>query len=185
MTPQEQFASAPSGDGPGQPRVNFRQADALSITSMRKIILSRGKVALVDDSDYDRVNQFKWSANRNQSGNWYAISRNRYLHHFILSLHTQIDHANGDGLDNQRHNLRPATNSQNRANSKKQAGSSRYRGVRLNVNVRSIRWRAGIHLAGRSISLGTYPSEEEAGLAYNRAALIYFGEFARLNPIEF
>ncbi len=69
MRPQTQFASAPSGDGHGQPRVNFRQADALSLTHM-EIPLMNGGTALIDDMDYAKVNAYQWRWVRAGTAEW-------------------------------------------------------------------------------------------------------------------
>lgn len=94
------------------------------------------------------------------------------------------DHINRDGLDNRRDNLRPATNSQNVANSEYggRKVASPYRGVSPTRNGR--RWRARIQAEGKQFRLGTFDTPEEAALAYNAAAIQHYGEFARLNAIE-
>jgi hypothetical protein len=92
-----------------------------------------------------------------------------------------VDHVNGDGRDNRVSNLRAATysqNSQNRRKSKKRCGS-KYKGVWLDK--RSGRWRAQICFDGDRRHLGYYGEEEAAARAYDRAAVRYHGEFARVN----
>jgi Txe/YoeB family toxin of Txe-Axe toxin-antitoxin module len=87
-----------------------------------------------------------------------------------------IDHANNDGTDNRWSNLREATNSKNMANRRKCMGS-------LNKGVAKVTggnsWQARVAVNGRLIYLGSYPTEQEAHVAYLNAAKHYFGEFAR------
>lgn len=102
------------------------------------------------------------------------------MHQEILPGYPKVDHKNGDGLDNQRSNLRPTTLSQNRANSRKTPGcSSQFKGV--SWHTKSQKWMAGIKVAQKSFNLGLYHIEEEAARAYDKAAKQHFGEFARLN----
>ena len=93
---------------------------------------------------------------------------------------SEIDHINGDGLDNRLVNLRPVTSHQNHANRHKIWGVSRYKGVNRSASKRNP-WRAEIQVKGRSIYLGVFPSQEAAARAYDAAAREHFGEFARTN----
>lgn len=162
----------------------------------REIPLTKGKVAIVDAADYDWLNQWKWHAQiRRRTGLWYAhrkiwIGRMEGKKHMRdVSMHRQIlglergdpqiiDHANGDGLDNRRENLRFCTYTQNAQNSRiRKDNKSGYKGVYLHLPGR---WRSRIKVDGRYICLGVYKNPEEAAEAYRRAAQKYFGEFARL-----
>jgi len=89
----------------------------------------------------------------------------------------EVDHINGNGLDNRRCNLRVVTTSQNQANQHARRGRSSFKGV---FKQRS-RWRARIHVQQKGINLGSFLTEEEAARAYDAAALHYFGEHACLN----
>ena len=150
---------------------------------VKTIPLSRGYVALVDDGDYDRLITL---------GTWYAVAghntfygrRNLYhredgsytylLMHNVITGWPMTDHRNGNGLDNQRVNLRPATRSQNMANRRLNSNSaSGFKGVHRQRN----RWIAHC----KSIYLGSFTTAEEAARAYDAAARELFGEFARLN----
>jgi hypothetical protein len=130
---------------------------------------------------------YRWAAVRRNNA-WYAVARIedrrdlRYMHRFILSdVATQIDHRDGDGLNNRRANLRPCTAAQNawNWNANRRRRQSRFRGVHFDG-----RWVASIWVDGRNKSLGRFDSEELAAIAYNRAASELRGEFARLNEVE-
>jgi hypothetical protein len=137
---------------------------------------------LVDAADYERLWPEGWYLLVTKQGKRYAVAhidgRLAYMHREVLSGlvagRAQVDHKNGNTLDNRRENLRVATPSQQRANSKKRRGSaSPYKGV----YVRGDRFLAKIKRA----HIGTFRTEEAAARAYDAAALIEFGEFARLN----
>jgi hypothetical protein len=113
---------------------------------------------------------------------WNLGLETRLLHRIILDAPkgTDVDHINGNGLDNRRCNLRLATRSQNHANRFKKPGTtSRFKGVRFERN----RWHAQIRVQYKKTYLGSFRDEIDAALAYNAAALEAFGEFARINTI--
>jgi hypothetical protein len=152
-----------------------------------------GRVALVDGEDYDLVMQYKWHVYEQKQSTSsgtvgpYAIAntivegrRTTVKMHVLIMGCPYIDHANGNGLDNRRENLRPATHVQNSRNTvAHKNGLSRYKGV--GFHSLNGRWRARIKVGAKHISLGVYASEEEAARAYDAAARKYFGEFAFLN----
>lgn len=154
---------------------------------MRKVSLSRGMLALVDEQDYDRVLAAgPWNAHVAR-GRMYAVHSVRArgagckirMHNLILGA-IGVDHIDGDGLNNQRHNLRVASVSQNRANIGVPANNtSGFKGVSQRRNPGP--WIAKIGFQRARIDLGAYPTPEEAARAYDEAARRYFGEFARLN----
>jgi hypothetical protein len=115
------------------------------------------------------------------------------MHREILGLKRQggraqqADHANGDGLDNRRCNLRICSSAQNNANKKKWTGASSYKGVSWSAS--RCRWMAqlgaGLHASGKQAVrfLGRFRTQEEAAYAYNQAALNQYAEFAVLNQL--
>lgn len=162
---------------------------------MKQIPLTQGKVALVDDADYDELSKYKWHAQKEyRSGTFYAaryirLSAGKYtqisMHRQILGLEykdgLQIDHINRNPLDNRRRFLRVCTQSKNMMNRRGKQGSSQYKGVYFDKYHK--KWRAEIRLAGVGSFLGYFDFEEDAAEAYNIAAIRYFGEFACLNEI--
>jgi len=155
----------------------------------KTIPLTQGKVTLVDDEDFEWLNQWKWYHDKGYAARETASrgkpQRKRIAMHRLIvdpPPGMETDHRNGDGLDNRRCNLRTCTHKQNSANSGKSASaSSRYKGVSWHRQNR--KWQSFIGVNGRRKYLGCFRSEEQAARAYNRAALILFGEFARLNSI--
>lgn len=155
---------------------------------MKAIVLTRGRIATVDDEDFDRVNQHKGYARRKGSQYYGArsviLSDGRRiqerLHQFLLGVRG-IDHQDGDGLNNRRGNLRRATQTQNMRGSRRKAhgATSQYRGVSWYSP--SQKWRAKLKTGGQQIHLGHFDSETDAALAYDAAARLLFGDFASPN----
>ncbi len=148
------------------------------------VSLDKGMVTVIDASDAERVLTRRWHAAR-RGKNWYAATtikkKQVYLHRFILDAPpgVMLDHADNDGLNNCRRNLRPCNHSQNGANSPNhKIGKSGYRGVSYNPYGY---WFARIRTKEKRITLGYFHTQEEAALAYDAAARIIHGEFAVLN----
>jgi hypothetical protein len=140
---------------------------------MKIIPLTQGKIALVDDEDYDRLSPHKWYAhNRCQTSYAQRWIENKVcmMHRIILSAPTgvEIDHIDGNGLNNQKSNLRVVTRRQNSQNLHGVVKTSKYVGVHRIHPSRKNCWRAEISVNNKLVSLGCYPSEEEAACAYNR-----------------
>lgn len=161
---------------------------------MRTIPLSgkkaAGRVALVDDEDYELVRQYRWHLYQraHQPQILYATANIRRpngrrtmikMHNFILG-YAGVDHRNGDGLDNQRANLRAATQAQNVHNMRPHAGrSSLFKGVSWDGQRQ--KWTAQISIGGHQRYLGRFTAEENAARAYDAAAAAAWGSYAWLN----
>lgn len=152
---------------------------------MKEIILTKGKVALVDDEDYDAASDHYWWAIPGPH-TWYAqgiINKKRTsLHRFIMkpTAELQVDHIDCNGLNCQKYNMRICTNEQNRRNQRKQSNtSSQYKGVYWNK--RDELWISHITYHGKPQHIGCHHKEDDAAKAYDRMAIILFGEFARTN----
>lgn len=160
---------------------------------VKEIQLTLGKVALVDDEDYEFLNQWKWYAHKGYGEHWYAVRKHTVngkqvmirMHYEILKTPKgmESDHKDGNGLNNQRYNLRVCTRAENQHNQKGylETKTSAFKGVSWHKKGNS--WRAQIGLSNKRIHLGSFATELEAALAYNEAAKKYFGEFARLNQL--
>jgi hypothetical protein len=166
---------------------------------MKEIQLTQGKFAIVPDSDYDYLSRIKWSImnhGRTFYGRHHVGSRNAtgkrdtiMIHRVIWERHNgpippgmEIDHINGNGLDNRLENLRICTHHQNTRNTHrdKTGCTSRFQGVVYRRN----RWIAYIKDGKRQVYLGAFDTEVKAALAYNLEASKLFGEYANLNVIE-
>lgn len=153
---------------------------------MKEVPLTGGKIALVDDEDFENINQHKWHVSR---GGYVVRSTPRilgkqqsiYLHKFILTSPNEVDHINHNTLDNRRANLRIATRSQNMANTRPRPGTSKYKGVYWHK--RDMQWCAQLRVNYKTVYWKRFNSEKEAAIAYNKAALWYFGEFAVMNEV--
>ena len=140
---------------------------------MKTIPLTQGKVALVDDEDYEELMKYKWYARKAPNGLWYAVrsvhlSGGRWkrisMHRFLMAGDSplEVDHINGDGLDNRRANLRLVTKSGNQRN-RKSHRAGRLVGARLaRDHFRRRPWQAEIWDGQRVRHLGCYATEQEA-----------------------
>jgi hypothetical protein len=158
---------------------------------MREIPLTQGKVALVDDTDYEELARFKWYARRSGK-TWYAC---RYggggrsgqvevrMHRQIMGdpVGMLVDHRDGDGLNCQRSNLREATQGQNSTNRSKPVSglSSRYKGVTWDKQWEC--WKARVTHNNIVYHCGNFEKEEDAARAYDDKARAVQGPFARTN----
>lgn len=150
-------------------------------------------MTLVDDSDYEYLNQWKWHIHKNSEGvGVYAKTKmildnkkvSIYMHRWILNLENlelEVDHKDWNGLNNQRDNLRICNKSQNNINRKPyEKPDCKYKGVSYDKNYKKKPWRARLS----SHTLGHFHTPEGAALAYNKKALELYGEFAYLNIIK-
>lgn len=168
--------------------------DRCKVIIVKEIKLTRGKTALVDDEDFEKLNQYEWHVQyHKKTKKYYAVRTatiygkrcNTQMHRFILGLidpKVQGDHLDGNGLNNQRENLRVATNQQNSFNMKKRLScSSQYKGVCWNKFHQ--KWHSKIMVNRKIENLGYFDDEIKAAIAYNKAAERIFGQFALLNVV--
>lgn len=151
--------------------------------------LTLGFTALVSPEDFAAVSARKWTADVRMN-QVYAVRRDgprgqqrrQYMHRSILGAAAgpHVDHANSDGIDNRRGNLRGATAQQNAANRRAQEKtSSPFKGVSFNKRLK--KWHAYVNRHGKREHIGFFATEADAARAYDRAAAEVFGEFARTN----
>ncbi len=150
------------------------------------IPLTRGTFVIVDTNLLRILNIHKWHLSWTKGYERYAMRTEKrkaiYMHREIMNAPDgmEVDHINGNGLDNRRENLRLCTRAQNRMNSVKRIGkSSTFKGVYWHKNCR--KWRASLKLDGKEIHIGYFNTELEAAEAYDVEALYYFGNFAKTN----
>lgn len=149
--------------------------------------LNRGFSTVFDDEDWPLLRDYEWYV-QERGKQVYVRARDIfgdtvYMHRIVLGIHgeLEVDHIDGDTLNNRRVNLRVATVSQNRMNRKKFEGnySSPYKGVSFKRG----RWRAQITVDKKVMHIGTFDSEIDAARAYNDKAIQLHGEFAKLNEL--
>jgi hypothetical protein len=149
-----------------------------------------GRSALIDDRDFGLVSPHRWNVaertRANGSTETYAVTKIQgrmiKMHRLITGFQWKtVDHRNGNGLDNQRSNLRDGTTANQHNRKPTDGGTSRYKGVYW-WTARS-RWVAKIYFQSRPVFLGTFTDEDEAARAYNTKAIELFGEYARLNQL--
>jgi len=145
---------------------------------MKEIQLTQNQVALVDDDMYEELNQFKWYVQKDKN-TFYALrsvpkikgkQKKVWMQHAIIGKPPkglEVDHRNGQGVDNQRDNLRFVTHRQNSQNRKNQKKTSNYPGVCW-ANYRN-KWQANILINEHRKHLGHFTDEKEAFQAYQKA----------------
>jgi hypothetical protein len=154
---------------------------------MKKIKLTQGKFALVDDVDFDWLNQWKWYTRKSRK-TFYAQRNSKTINgvrHLILmhrvilrpSIKKQVDHKDENGLNNQRNNIRICTIGQNNHNHGKTIkNTSGFKGVSWFISAN--KWGAVIGVNGKQKYLGLFSSKIKASEAYIKACKKYHGEFA-------
>jgi hypothetical protein len=173
---------------------------------MKLVALTQNRFAQVDDEDYKYLNQWKWWAMK-RANTTYAGRKGEtvngkkttiMMHRLLLKITDKnilCDHRDHDGLNNQKHNLRACSNSENLRNKISKTGSSsRFLGV--SVYSENIKWIlkngeikngtnkriiAQIRVNNKNFKIGDFKTEEDAARAYDAAAKIHYGEFANLN----
>lgn len=163
---------------------------------MKRVELTQGMHALIDDEDYLLVNQYNWCVLQTAHRHWVAVTgpnkktegKLLYMHRLIMNIGPgqQVDHREHyeDYIDNQKSNLRLCTNAENQYNQRKQLKktSSQYKGVHWNKQ--RCKWQVRINVNRKTNHLGLFIDEDEAARTYNVAAIEHFGEFAKLNEVR-
>lgn len=157
---------------------------------MKTIPLTQGKVAIVDDADFEELSKYKWCAAKCRH-TVYALHRlgqhgyGMLMHRLILdaSPDKHVDHKDGDGLNNRRENIRLCSARQNsQARKIKTVGTtSRFRGVSWDKT--NLLWKSEIKSRGKNYFLGRFAKEKDAARAYDKKARELFGEYAAPNFI--
>lgn len=175
----------------GKPACLSRQGmtSALDVKGdeMKEILLSRGEKTIVDDADFAYLSQWKWSLFKWSKSNTYYAGRRCdrkiiYMHIQLMNYpqNITVDHNDGNGLNDQRSNLRLATQSQQKMNTTKNSrNTSGFKGVCWDKTHN--KWRVRIGVNGKKINVGRFDNPIDAARAYDEAAIKYFGEFAKLN----
>jgi|SRR3990167_74362 len=152
---------------------------------MKTIQLTQGKFAIVDDQDYKNLLFCSWSMSGNGDVQAWINGGMISLHRYLMGkkIGFEIDHVNGNKLDNRRKNLRFCSRHQNSANKNKYStNTTGFKGVTWEKQIN--KFAARITFKYKNITLGRFNTAIEVARAYNKAAVKYFGEFARLNEIS-
>lgn len=157
---------------------------------MKKIPLTQGYFALVDDSDYEAISKYKWHIKKH-GRTFYAKHSTKkgdnrkqktvYMHSLLLATPRgmEVDHIDGDGLNNRRDNIRVCVHAENTRNARTRLDNkSGFRGVHFHS--RDMVWSASIGFKNKRVHLGYFSSKLLAREAYRDASIKYYGNFARV-----
>ena len=167
---------------------------------MKKIALTQGQFSIVDDEDFEAFGADNWYSKRIRKSScmFYAergVHRpggrrtHEKMHRVVLSRKLgrdldkseQCDHINGDGLDNQRENLRLATHSQNQRNCRRHVANPSSQFLGVSWHKASGKWRADVQVDGKQVYLGLHATELAAALAREAFIVAYPELHARSN----
>lgn len=149
-----------------------------------KVHLTKGYYALVDLEYYIKVKDTIWQVSKGANTHYATAAHGLKMHRIIMGLFyndsKEVDHINGDGLDNRKANLRVCTRAENTLNCvRRRDNTSGYKGVCYKRG----RWEAYIQHNHKWRHIGYYPTDVLAAQAYNREATLLHGEFAKLNEV--
>lgn len=168
--------------------MNSRKVRSLRVEgNVAYIPLTKGYEAVIDAADVPLVEGRFWTASvfkntvyamtraKERTGVWRTV----YLHRLLAGVPGQeVDHVSGDGLDNRRINLRPATKAENRRN--RRVGSANTSGIKgVHLDAFTGRWRAEIEVDGVKHRLGRFATQSEAASVYAAASVRLHGDFGR------
>ncbi len=160
-------------------------------SSARLIPLMQGKFAIVDAEDFERISKYKWHfvtsrgksyarTHINLEGVNVSIGMHRLVMDGAVNCQNETDHIDGNGLDNRKAKLRSCTHLENAGNRKRQSNNtSGYKGVSWCKGMG--KWKTQIQYNYKSMHIGYFNCLVKAAVAYDGAAMKYFGEFAKLN----
>lgn len=164
---------------------------------MKQLLLSgnSGEATLVDEADYEKASRYKWYLLKTPWANYAAgkiDNKTVYLHRFVTnpSKNKQVDHINGNGLDNRQSNLRICSSAQNSRNTKPRKNSSGYKGVTRFVDTKTgilywwVRVNKRTNGSNNVIYQKLHKDLKEAAKDYNRMAIATYGQYARLNEVS-
>ena len=160
-----------------------------------KLNIGDGFFSEIDSSDFELVSKYSWRVLKSYKKSKffyvattsYELGKRRHIvmHRLLMGVLNkpgkQVDHINGNGLDNRRSNLRICSQSQNMMNRKKHTSSSKFKGVSWNKERK--RWSSQIKLRGKQTHLGYFNCEKEAAEVYDNSANRMFGEYALTNKM--
>lgn len=141
---------------------------------------------MVDDEDFENLNRFHWHVSKfGDVASWLGNHNKRVLmHRYIMNPPEgiEVDHIDGNRLNNQKSNLRFATSSQNKMNrGARNDNKSGFKGVSWHKQRQ--KWTARIMAGNRYLYLGLFSEIKDAAIAYNVAAKKYHKDFAFINPV--
>lgn len=147
---------------------------------------------LIDEEDLDIVSRYYWRISHAHGGKWYVLRQTGHKHQKLILLHRfllnapknkEVDHINGNTLDNRKCNLRLCEHAENMRNRKMNKNNKTgYKGVSLRKDKNL--YTAEIQIDYKTVHLGFFKSSKEAALAYNKKAIELYGEFAQLNQVD-
>lgn len=151
------------------------------------IHLTKNKVAIIDATNYEKINMYRWRVSHTRNGSAYAVASSPrinkkyttiWMHRIITDCpsHMEVDHKNGNGLDNRIENLRVCDHVHNSMNCKTPIhNTSGHRGVSFYGN----RWHSRIDYQGKRVHLGSFIDKQSAIECRKIGENKYFGEFSR------